>query len=66
MGSKFEQLMRNYGKVQQFPMDAPLMPLAENPSSDLAALSSQSSVIPAQEPILTDPDPMSFPLKSPK
>ena len=34
MGSKFEQLMRNYSKVQQFPMDAPLMPLAESqPSS---------------------------------
>ena len=29
MASKFNELMKNYGKVKQFPMDGPLMPLTE-------------------------------------
>ena len=29
MASKFEELMKNYGKIKQFPMDGPLMPLTE-------------------------------------
>jgi hypothetical protein len=42
MGRKFEELMRNYGKVKQFPMDAPLMPLAENPQSSPEPLNEQA------------------------
>jgi hypothetical protein len=42
MGRKFEQLMRNYGKVKQFPMDAPLMPLSENPQSSPEPLNDQA------------------------
>ena len=29
MGSKFKELMNNYGKVKQFPFDEELMPLSE-------------------------------------
>ena len=29
MVSKVDQLMRNYDKIKQFPMDGPLMPLTE-------------------------------------
>ena len=29
MSSKFEKLMRGLGKVQQLPIDAPLMPLSK-------------------------------------
>lgn len=32
MSSKFEELMRGLGKVQQLPIDAPLMPLSKQQS----------------------------------
>jgi hypothetical protein len=48
MGSKFEQLMRNYSKVQQFPMDAPF----DAPSGE-PILGSRSPT----EPILRDTSP---------
>ena len=34
MGSKFRELMDNYGKIKQFPIDDELMPLSEEQSAN--------------------------------
>lgn len=33
MGSKFKELIEEYGKVKQFPLDADLMPLSKQPKT---------------------------------
>ena len=48
MASKFEELMKNYGKVKQFPMDGPVMPLTEEQAASTQA--NLSTKNPASEP----------------
>ena len=59
MASKVDQLMRNYDKIKQFPMDGPLMPLTEeqaastqdNLSTKRPLSDAVSSVSPQQAPL---------------
>ena len=45
MASKFRELMQNYGKIKQFPMGGPLMPLTEEQAASTQAnLSTKSPV----------------------
>ena len=48
MASKFNELMKNYGKVKQFPMDGPLMPLTEEQAA--STQDNPSTQNPASEP----------------
>ena len=48
MASKVDQLMRNYDKIKQFPIDGPLMPLTEEQAASTQA--NLSTKNPASEP----------------
>ena len=48
MASKFNELMKNYGKVKQFPMDGLLMPLTEEQAA--STQDNLSTKNPASEP----------------
>ena len=48
MASKFKELMQDYGKIKQFPMDGPLMPLTEEQAASTQDNSSTKS--PVSEP----------------
>jgi propanediol dehydratase large subunit len=43
MASKFKELMQDYGKIKQFPMDGPLMPLTEEQAASTQDNSSTKS-----------------------
>jgi hypothetical protein len=45
MASKFKELMQDYGKIKQFPMDGPLMPLTEEQAASTQDNSSTKSTV---------------------
>ena len=47
MASEFEKIMAEYAKVKQFPIDAPLMPLAE---TGKAQATEETEIVDGQEP----------------
>ena len=47
MASEFEKIMAEYAKVKQFPIDTPLMPLAE---TDEAQSTEETETVDSQEP----------------
>ena len=47
MASEFEKIMAEYAKVKQFPIDAPLMPLAE---TGKAQSTEETETVDGQEP----------------
>ena len=63
MGSKFKELMKEYGKVKQFPMDATLMPLSEEQTNKGAKSLPVDPGLIEEDPQL--PEFMQTPLKKP-
>ena len=64
MVSKFEELMKRYGKVKQFPTDAPLMPLSKEQSKQSTGLSLDDPTVVVDDPVpMQDlPDPQFKPM----
>ena len=57
MGRKFEELMRNYGKIKQFPIDDDLMPLSDQQSSTKDNEEANQAPPKGFRDILMDPPP---------